>query len=124
MNDSTIRPSELRARLPRTEWLALQPFGPAGFMIRHRTEPMHIIVTEGPTGENGMEIRHASIGHRDRMPTYDEMAIMHRACFSGWAYQVFAPDESHVNIYEFALHLWGRPDGAPLMPNFGRNGTI
>ena len=49
---------------------------------------------------------------------------MHRAVFPGYAYQVFAPPESHVNIHGNALHLWGRADGKPILPEFGDMGTI
>jgi hypothetical protein len=37
---------------------------------------------------------------------------------------MFAPPAEHVNIHERALHLWGRVDGSPVMPNFGVYGTI
>jgi hypothetical protein len=37
---------------------------------------------------------------------------------------VFAPPSEHVNIHDHALHLWGRLDGARVLPDFGRFGTI
>ena len=42
----------------------------------------------------------------------------------GWAYQVFAPPWAHINIHPNALHLWGRLDGANVLPDFGSWGTI
>jgi hypothetical protein len=35
-----------------------------------------------------------------------------------WAYQVFAPPADHINLHNFALHLWGRLDGKPVLPDF------
>ncbi|TQK29408.1 hypothetical protein [Arthrobacter sp. SLBN-53] len=59
------------------------------------------------------------------MPTYDELGRLHRAAFGdGYAYQVFAPAAQHVNIHQNALHLWGRADGPPCLPEFGLFGTI
>jgi hypothetical protein len=31
---------------------------------------------------------------------------------------VFAPPTDHVNIHEYALHLFGRLDGTPALPDF------
>lgn len=59
------------------------------------------------------------------MPTYDDLCLLHRAVFKdGYAYQVFAPPSRHVNIHQYALHLWGRSDGKPVLPEFGCEGTI
>jgi len=43
---------------------------------------------------------------------------------AGYAYQVFAPPSQHVNIHPYALHLWGKVDGSPTLPEFGKYGTI
>jgi len=60
-----------------------------------------------------------------RMPSYNDLKRMHRGVFGdGHAYQVFAPAAEHVNIRSNALHIWGRLDGLPVLPNFGRLGTI
>ena len=69
---------------------------------------------------------HASLALTDRSPTYDELVILHRAVFGRrrWAYQIFAPEAAHVNLHAYALHLWGRVDGKPAMPNFGASGSI
>lgn len=56
----------------------------------------HIIVS---TGEfDGVEYIHASIAKPDSMPTYEDLTLLHKAVFKGYAYQVFAPTEKHVNI--------------------------
>lgn len=60
------------------------------------------------------------------MPTYDDLVMLHRAVFGldSYAYQVFAPQRQHVNIHNFALHLWGRADGRAVLPEFGLQGSI
>ena len=68
---------------------------------------------------------HASISHNDRMPSYEDLVLLHKAVFGDkWAFQVFAPVAHHVNIHANALHLWGRADGVNQLPNFGEFGSI
>lgn len=115
----------IRARLGRADWSAPRPFGPDGWMFQCITAPGAILVTAGPAPGSSEDWWHASIA-RPQMPTYEDLILMHRAVWwpSGWAYQVFAPPAAHVNIHEHALHLWGRPDGSPVLPNFGAGGSI
>lgn len=117
----------IRRRLGRRDWSVPDPYGPDGFAYNHRTELLRIIVTAGhaPDMAEGVWL-HASISHGERTPTYEELVLLHRAVWgeTGWAYQVFAPTADHVNIHPRALHLWGRPDGSPQLPNFGAFGTI
>lgn len=45
----------------------------------------------------------------------------HRQCLGidgEWDYQVFAPPSDHVNIHNYALHLFGRLNGKPALPDF------
>lgn len=64
---------------------------------------------------------HASISFRDRMPTYEELKLMHYAVFpEGYAYQIFVPSDNHVTFHDNALHLWGRTDGKPVLPEFSQ----
>lgn len=91
-------------------WVA-ERFGPAGVQLQHRSG-VSIIVTEADA--DGVEWRHASVARRDRMPSWDELALLHSAAFGdGYAYQQFVPSEHHVSIHDQALHLWGRVDGLP-----------
>lgn len=86
-----------------------------------------ILVSFDPDSEPGVEWVHASISYHQswRMPTYGDLKQMHAAVFgSGHAYQCFVPPGEHVNITANVLHLWGRLDGQPALPNFGRMGTI
>jgi|JI10StandDraft_1071094.scaffolds.fasta_scaffold267220_2 hypothetical protein len=88
---------------------------------------MRIFVSIDPNTEPGTDWVHASVAYKDptRMPSYNDLKRMHRGVFGdGHAYQVFAPAAEHVNIRSNALHIWGRLDGLPVLPNFGRLGTI
>ena len=119
----------IRKRLGRKEWSLPVEYGPDGWAFRHNDGDRSIIITHGtfkdPNGVTGDWI-HASIARRDSMPTYEDLVALHFAVWGdkGWAYQVFAPQTEHVNIHPYALHLWGKPDGAPILPNFGAFGTI
>lgn len=74
----------------------------------------------------GAEWIHASIAHRDRDPLYSELRALHAAVFGSdrYAFQVFAPEDRHVNLQEHAIHLWGKVDGTNPLPDFGVAGTI
>lgn len=106
------------------DWMAPKPFGPDGWSFLHRRSDSSVIVSCSDL--TGAEWVHASIAHPDRMPTYDDLKLLHSAVFiGGWAYQVFAPFSDHVNIHEHALHLFGRLDGKPELPDFtGGSGSI
>jgi len=113
----------IRRRLGRELWRPPQAFGPDGFFYRaHGDGRSSVIVTAAPT--RGLLVPdtdwvHASIAHHDRMPSYDELVALHRAVFDdGWAYQCFTPAAEHVDIHPYALHLWGRADGQPALPDF------
>lgn len=123
---STIPALEIRRRLDKNLWGIPRPFGPDGWMFEHRLLHGRIIVTNGPTPENEFDFWwHASISFRENVPTYWHLQNMHRAIWpNGYAYQCFVPPSEHVNIAEHALHLFGRPDGRRVLPNFGANGTI
>lgn len=93
----------------------------------HGPSAQMIIVSWDPDTEPGVPWLHASWSHVDavRMPSYSDLRQMYRAVFPlGYAYQVFAPGGDHINITPNVLHLWGRADGVPVLPNFGRLGTI
>jgi hypothetical protein len=106
----------IRHRLGKTTWKPPKPHGPDGWSFVNRNEVTSVIVSCAP--HDDAEWVHASIAHAERMPTYDDLKLLHRAVFGGgWAYQVFAPPSDHVNIHEHALHLWGRLDGLPALPD-------
>jgi len=107
----------------------LLPFGPTGYGFAYdlAREKARVIVTLGAAGESDREDRvHASLSRPDRMPSYDDLVMLHHAVWgdTGYAYQVFAPRSRHVNIHPNALHLWGLLDGSPELPEFGLAGSI
>lgn len=113
----------IRARLGVKRWKPPRPFGD-GWSYVNRDQPISILIS--PDYHDDTDWVHASIAHAYRMPTYDELKHLHQAVFAdGWAYQVFAPPSDHVNIHSYALHLFGRLDGKPALPDFtGGSGSI
>lgn len=86
-----------------------------------------IIVSYDPDSEPGVEWVHASISHANpqRIPSYNDLKRLHHGVFGdGHAYQAFVPAAEHISIRNNVLHLWGRLDGKPVLPDFGRLGTI
>jgi hypothetical protein len=121
MNVDALR---LRRVMGRDDWLPPHPWGPDGWSMTARDHQASVIVSCADHG--GVEWVHASIAHTSALPTYDDLTRLRTAVWgaTGWAYQVFAPPSSHVNIHEHALHLWGRLDGHRVLPDFGAAGTI
>lgn len=105
---------------------AWYPHGPAGFalIVSDRIGEGSVIVSQAEHA--GAEWLHASIAWANHMPSYDDLVTLKAAAFGRrrWAYQVFAPAEHHVNLHNYALHLWGRVDGQPVLPNFGALGMV
>lgn len=110
---------KVRGRLGRKEWQPPIPYGPDGWRFLRFDQTAEILVSCADHGD-GIEWLHASIA-RLSMPDYEDLTLLHRAVWgdTGYAYQLFVPVASHVNINEHVLHLWGRLDGAPVMPDFG-----
>ena len=63
---------------------------------------------------------HASISRVEQVPSYDDLVTLHRSVWGrgGWSYQYFVPEAKHVNFHPHVLHLWGRLDGSPVLPDF------
>ena len=120
---ATLNPLRIRKILGREIWSVPTQFGPDGW--RFLSANGSVLATVADIGPEGEEIVHASMAFLDRTPTYEELKLLHKAVFGGgWAYQVFAPPVDHVNINSHALHIWGRLDGKPMLPNFGMYGSI
>lgn len=121
---TSFNPLEIRRRLGRGLWSTPHQFGQDGWAFDDLGGDGSIIITCADW-EDGHDWAHASIARPDRMPTYADLKLLHAAVFDGrFAYQVFAPPSEHVNIHEYALHLWGRLDGVNVLPNFGILGSI
>lgn len=107
----------------RKQWNAPEPFGPDGWQMLHKSGKGSVLVTTAD--HDGNEWTHASIAWTDRLPTYYELSQLHEAVWpEGFAYQVFPAPDQHINIHQFALHLWGLADGKNVLPDFGIHGTI
>lgn len=120
---TSIDALKLRRVLGRDRWLPPAPHGPDGWSLVARDRASSVIVSCADF--DGVDWLHASIAHDERMPTYEDLQLLHRAAFGhGFAFQVFAPPSRHVNIHQYALHLWGRRDGRNPLPDFGVSGTI
>ncbi len=116
---SLINAGEIRLKLGRKEWSTPQNWmgDPNSWIIDSKIKGQIIISV---ADYEGILWIHASISRVDEMPTYEDLKLLHQACFNnGFAYQVFVPNEKHVNFHEYALHLWGRLDGKPAMTDFG-----
>lgn len=120
---TNVNALQLRRVWGREGWLPAEPFGSDGWRMFARDLQASIIVTCDDF--DGAEWVHASIA-RQMMPTYDDLVTLHRSVWgdTGYAHQIFAPRDQHVNIHAHALHLWGRRDGARVLPDFGAFGTI
>jgi hypothetical protein len=122
---SHIDALKMRRCMGPGDWLAPTPFGPDGWQMVARDHQASIIATCSPL--DGDEWVHASIARHDRMPSYEDLKRLHAGVFihgQGFAYQVFLRGEQHVNIHEHALHLWGRLDGKPMLPQFGMDTSL
>ena len=114
----SLDPLRIRKALGRSRWAPAIPFGPGGWLFDSATDNGRILVTCADL-DDGTDWVHASMSWHDRTPSYDELKLLHQAVFAdGWSYQVFTPPASHVNIHSYALHLWGRLDGKPALPDF------
>lgn len=102
-------------------WREPEKFGPDGWRMWSKEGTSSVIATTFDW-DDGVMYTHASIWHQDRMPSYEDLVRLKQAVWGskGYAYQYFVPDSSHVNINPTVLHLWGRTDGQPCMPDFGQ----
>lgn len=108
----------VRRTLGRKQWSPPQPYGPDGWSMVSTDGDGSVLVSCAEF-DDGIEWVHASMTRRGRVPSYEDLCLLHRAVFGeGWAYQVFTPAADHVNINEHALHLWGRLDGEPAIKHF------
>lgn len=115
---TSFNPLHIRRLLGREDWAAPNRFGMDGWSFVNFDGKGTVIISCAPM-DDGTEWVHASIAWSNRTPAYADLTLLHRAVFGdGWAYQVFAPPDDHINIHEHALHLWGRLDGKPVLPDF------
>jgi hypothetical protein len=112
-------------RLHDKRWTT-EPYGDDSVKF-HGPSGQLIIVSFDPDSDDSIPWLHASTSHlaESRLPSYSDIKQMAQAVWpDGYCYQVFAPADDHVNITRNVLHLWGRADGAMVLPDFARLGTI
>jgi|JI10StandDraft_1071094.scaffolds.fasta_scaffold1819773_2 hypothetical protein len=83
------------------------------------------VMLSGAVELDGRRWVHVSTSRRDRMPSYEDLAVVKRL-FIGEerrAIQVFVPHTEHVNRHQFCLHLWCCVDGDGL-PDFRSSGEV
>lgn len=117
----------LRAVMGREYWMAPQPYGPEGWLMRSVDAEQASVIATAADHDDGTWWLHASIAKVERIPSYEDLVLLHRAAFGdGYAFQVFVPADEHINIHPHALHLFGRLDGErpACIPDFGKLGTI
>lgn len=121
-----VDPLAIRRVLGRAEWSAPVPSGDDSWVIARKDHTGMIMVSVAPYDPDQADWIHASISWRDRMPSYEDLALMHRAVFGDrHAYQVFVPAAEHYSFHDHCLHLWGRVDGRRALPDFaGPDGTV
>jgi hypothetical protein len=64
---------------------------------------------------------HASASHRQRLPSWDEMAMVKRLLVGPerWACQLHPPEAAYVNLHSRVLHVWAPWDPAAWpLPDF------
>lgn len=104
----------VRKRLGRDAWHPPQPYGPAGYSMVSRNLRWQLIVML--IEADGLDYIRASLAGFDEPPTQSELQVLHMAVFGdGHAYQVFPPPQ---HAHPYSLHLFGRADGEPAMPEF------
>ena len=111
----------MRAVMGRREWAPPRPWGPDSWAMT--AVDGNGIVVASIAYYDGVGWVHASIS-RLRLPSYEDLKLLHRAVFGdGHAYQAFVPPDQHVNVHPRCLHLWGRADGASVLPGFAEEGV-
>ena len=87
-----------------------------GLAFRNSLDPYLTLIISDGEELDGEYWRHISIAHQERMPKYEELVIAKRE-FAGSderGYLIFPPEKDHVNIHEFALHLFCPIEHDPL----------
>lgn len=67
---------------------------------------------------------HVSLARPNRMPTYEDMALVKRLFIGSdkLAVQLFVAAKDHVNIHPYCLHLWHSP--SLRLPDFTRGSGL
>lgn len=124
----TIDVKRIRRVLGRDAWQPPRPFGDDSWLFDRSDRTGRIIVSLVMYADRGgrqHDWLHASMSYVDRLPEYADLKLLHQAVFGPLpAYQVFVGPAEHYNHHEFCLHLWGRADGTPQLPDFAFAGGV
>lgn len=93
---------------------------PGGKGFRHVGHGLLVLISVS-VEEDGLRWMHLSFSHRNRTPTYENMALV-KETFVGEhrkAIMVLPGKHEHVNVHPYCLHLWHCVDG-DYLPNFTR----
>lgn len=100
-----------------------QPNPNTGEVYSRDNEGWYLIPVEGQIlkviASEGLGWDHVSVSHRSRCPTWSEMTAIRRLFFRDdeTVMQLHVPVAAHINVHQFALHLW-RPqsEAIPVPP--------
>lgn len=118
-----IDPLRIRSILGRKEWSPPREFltdagDRAGWWLARNDATLGVVVSAEVRG--GVEYLRASIsthGDQAAMPTLGDLTLLHHAVFApGYSYQAFPPPLSRRFPLPTSLHLYGRLDGEPVLP--------
>lgn len=111
----------IRRTLGLDRFLPPEEFGPDGWRLVGTERTESVILSAFRLADDDTDWIHASWAGPGRVPSYEEMILLHRAVWgdTGYSYQVQAPVAQHINIHPNALHIWGRRDGKSILPEFG-----
>ncbi len=118
--DATLRPPWDPPRVLPPAWLEIER-DPTGAKYKAPSMRLMVIVSCGYERDDRAWI-HLSARHRDRIPTWQELAYC-KTTFLGEreAYQVLPPKSRYVNLHPHVLHLFALlDDNGVALPDFTR----
>ena len=96
-------------------------FGPTASDDRHRNNGQFIIDNPGTGRRLLIQVSdeaqwdHISVSTPVKCPTWEDMDFIKRLFFrpDEWAMQLHAPEDLHINIHPYCLHIW-KPQHVPI----------
>lgn len=91
--------------------------GPCGFGL------LRVICSDGrwwsDSGLPGKPWEHASVSVVARWPTWEEMELVKRLCWTNAevVIQLHVPRKAHINCHPYCLHMWKPPYAISLPPS-------
>jgi len=106
---------------PPEDWRFLDYWG-VGHAFQH-SNGLRVIIDCSRKEDDKFWV-HVSLSRKSWTPTYDDLRMVKRDFLGDrYAYQVFPPEETFVNIHNHCLHLWSLAEGdGQVLPEF--SGTI